>query len=1507
MNEVMKKWLTVLLVFTLVISQMMVVSAADNNLKLTIETANGDELAAEFLCAGDWSCVSVYELVFPDNTNGIQISGTCLKNGNTLETMNAEYLFQNGKLINGGPCDYSYDSKNGTYNLPLSILKSTPEEIEDWLFALGINDVTFEEGYVYSALSVSCEDEIDDVGVQGCFILKSPIGSLDKTSLTASIDEATQLEAASFFTENDRWNGKTTNKNGFWNELQIELEKAILIQEAEDGITQAQVEEAEKRLSKAIAAVIKRENVNATELYELVQESEKTYSNADDYIAGWETYEAQLKSAKAMLASLYHESDGTPTSINTAAYQVTLSDKITGLNSAIAALEEKGEGNIKTLDAHYGRVFIYFNGLSEDVEIGDFSGTISVNNGAETAVVFTGMALNAEKKAVILDYEPLGAANEKQEASFKVAYKGKEKSCNFTLYSQTDWRGYAQKPIQGDGTADAPYEIVNGGELAWLELAVNRGETDVCATMTKDLDLSACGWVSIGNTKYPYTGTFDGAGFTVSGISSAKTKEDYWCFIQNNAGTIRNLTAVGDVVSTKGNFGGICGNNSGTIENCSYAGNIASGTNREISGFGGISLYNSGTISKSSHQGSLTIWGRNAGGICASNSGLITDCYNEGAVNMMGPENQNTFGGDRAIGGIAGTNSSVGAKGTVRRSYQLGVLHRSEAWGQNTGWYPNWGATGVLPVVGMNCNDSLTARGNVEDCYYLDYLSHKSETNQVTAPLSEDYRAFAGTKSIAGWNVVGTNPFKSGQVYYAYYDAANDHFIVVAPDSGTASNVIDAGSPGSTVVTCSTSFGVPGYNDEEVGGTVQKKFYLVTAPMGSTEIIFKNTNQIVDYTLGMNNDFFTLYDNRNHSSFKDRTMLYGSAVTGRNVDKVLNGVKDYWPEAYETMDGVFGKFIGSSGGGGDVPTEDTIKVSFRLVGSTLSPSGNIDRDKGLYDAEYVTWLKTDTYTLPKGSTVYDLFVKACGENGIRYDGAENGYVSKIYAPSVLGNYGLAEFTNGFRSGWMYTVNSRHPGVGLNSYVLKDKAKVIWHYVNDYSYDVSDWFDDPDYPNKGNSSTWDQWLKVADVNPTSKTNTVGISGQNTESTGDASVTLEAAAKTDSTGKATAAVSGKDIADALAKALAAVKAAENAGKNDVKPQVEIAVKADDKATAVETSVPASAVREIAKSGGSVKLSTPVGELTFDLTALTALGEQAGGSDIKLTVAKVDPSKTEALAANGALKGRPVFSLSAMSGEKTITGFKKGTVTLSLPYTIGKDEKETGLKLAYIDEKGAVSAVNGSKYNSRAKAMEGTTNHFSYYGILYQQLTFADVKAGDWFYDAVIYLAENNIVKGVTENTFGPEDSITRAEFVQILYNKNGAPAVTAASKFVDVKDSEWYAKAVAWAAEQGIVSGVKTADGNSAFKPEDKISRQDMAVILESYLNKVEKKELKAVNVKQAFADELQIEGYAKDAVEKMQSGGIISGVKYADGGYSFKPADNATRAEAASMLAKLFQK
>ena len=156
-------------------------------------------------------------------------------------------------------------------------------------------------------------------------------------------------------------------------------------------------------------------------------------------------------------------------------------------------------------------------------------------------------------------------------------------------------------------------------------------------------------------------------------------------------------------------------------------------------------------------------------------------------------------------------------------------------------------------------------------------------------------------------------------------------------------------------------------------------------------------------------------------------------------------------------------------------------VTFRLIGS-LQATQDVNLTTDSYLPEYVTWIPTTKYELASNATVYDLFTEALSDAGLTSIGAESNYVKTIYAPSCLGGYALSEFTNGKNSGWMYTINGSHPNYGLKEQTLKDGDMVVWHYVNDYSHEVSDWNGGSQYPSRGDGTYYNGWLRAADITP-----------------------------------------------------------------------------------------------------------------------------------------------------------------------------------------------------------------------------------------------------------------------------------------------------------------------------------------------------------------------------------------------------------------------------------------
>lgn len=171
------------------------------------------------------------------------------------------------------------------------------------------------------------------------------------------------------------------------------------------------------------------------------------------------------------------------------------------------------------------------------------------------------------------------------------------------------------------------------------------------------------------------------------------------------------------------------------------------------------------------------------------------------------------------------------------------------------------------------------------------------------------------------------------------------------------------------------------------------------------------------------------------------------------------------------------------------------------------------------------------------------------------------------------------------------------------------------------------------------------------------------------------------------------------------------------------------------------------------------------------------------------------------------------------------------------------------------------------------------------------FADVAKGSWYYEGVRYAYENGLMSGTGEGTFSPDLPTSRGMLVTILYRLAGSPAAGSAS-FTDVAKGQWYADGVAWASANGVVSGY--ADGS--FRPNDTITREQMAAILYQYARIQGKLDDSRADLS-IFSDLDSLSAYAKEPMSWAVAQGLFSGVS-AD---TLAPGGSTTRAQAAVIL------
>ena len=153
---------------------------------------------------------------------------------------------------------------------------------------------------------------------------------------------------------------------------------------------------------------------------------------------------------------------------------------------------------------------------------------------------------------------------------------------------------------------------------------------------------------------------------------------------------------------------------------------------------------------------------------------------------------------------------------------------------------------------------------------------------------------------------------------------------------------------------------------------------------------------------------------------------------------------------------------------------------------------------------------------------------------------------------------------------------------------------------------------------------------------------------------------------------------------------------------------------------------------------------------------------------------------------------------------------------------------------------------------------------------------------------------IMKGIGEETFAPDEPLTRAMLVTMLYRTEGEPVVDDVSGFADVEKDSWYEKAVLWAKQNGIVNGVTETE----FSPNENITREQIATIMHRYENykKNDTETFETANIDN-FDDAEDVSDYAEMSVKWAVGYGLIKGKTSA----TINPLDNATRAETAAIL------
>ena len=279
-------------------------------------------------------------------------------------------------------------------------------------------------------------------------------------------------------------------------------------------------------------------------------------------------------------------------------------------------------------------------------------------------------------------------------------------------------------------------------------------------------------------------------------------------------------------------------------------------------------------------------------------------------------------------------------------------------------------------------------------------------------------------------------------------------------------------------------------------------------------------------------------------------------------------------------------------------------------------------------------------------------------------------------------------------------------------------------------------------------------------------------------------------------------------AAEEAKAAKKAAEDAQKaaEDAKAAAELALEAAKKSE-VEAAASAAEAAEYARQ--MAETYQKVVEIKAELINYLAEAQAAAEKAEAERKAAEEARKAAEEAALAASKYTATFELAQLLHEsETLTGHARED------YAKVIEDAKAAIEAAKTPEE--VDEILAAAREALKTAGCPSTN-------------FTDVEENGWYHTGVDFMVKNGFMNGVADDAFDVDGNLTRAQLVTILYRIAGEPESTATNPFADVADGQWYTNAVIWAAENGIVKGVNT----TTFAPNDQITREQIATILFRY--------------------------------------------------------------------------
>ena len=849
--------------------------------------------------------------------------------------------------------------------------------------------------------------------------------------------------------------------------------------------------------------------------------------------------------------------------------------------------------------------------------------------------------------------------------------------------------------------------------------------------------------------------------------------------IGSNAGNVSNCTNKTDITVTADTayIGGVIGFNGGSLTNCSNSGAVAgTGQTAYVGGIVGSNNHTEsvmGSVENCYNTGTVTAIGSNAvaGGVAGINLKTVSSCYNTGTVTGT------------TAGGVVGANSYGTTPGTVTSCYNVGKVAASSE------------GTTIGGVVGANSNGTIN--GTVNGCYFFvetaaSGVGDNSSTNvtNVTSKTTEE--------------------FASGEVAWLLQDALNQEVPtaerVWGQDIGTDPCPVLLAFDETAPAVYQLTFN---YNDNDApANTVRYTNGTVTLPENPTrdgytftgwEGYTENMTVTADttFTAQWNQITYTVtFESNGGSDVESKTVAQGGKVT-KPTDPTRDGytfagwysdasLDDAWDFDTDTVIGptiLYAKWLSANAGvssvtvngvtatlndttfivtlpaGSSLPTADEIQI-IPATGADIT-SGPTTNDGGANWTFTVTaedGTTTATYTIQVTIALqptYTVTVSANPAEGGTVSGggeATEGTKVTVTATPASGYHFVSWTENGEtvsqEASYTFTLEANHT---LTAIFEQDPVDP----TPDPDPDPTPTPDpDPSGPSTGES---DGWESIAD--------------EITAADDGDSITIDMNSETEVPAEIFEDVAGKDVdlvfdmGDGLSWSVNGQDIPEGTNLTDLDLGVDLGT----------DGIPVDVINAITGEKDSVQITLAYdGDFGFTLILTAPLGEDNAGYWANLYHYDED---TEAMN----------FEAAAEIGVD-------GSVSLPLSHAS---------QYAIVIDDHSHAATDVSEI-------------------------FTDVPANHWAQAAIQYVYDNGLMTGVSDTAFAPEATTTRAMIVSMLARMEGVTSAADAG-FNDVAADDWYATAVNWAAANGIVNGIS----DDTFAPNDPITREQLAAMLMNY--------------------------------------------------------------------------